>query len=168
MFAEGPSALLLFGGGLARELAENPLGGGAAGGSLDGELPGQAQELLAAAVRALPMETLVAEGPEGIVGFVCFSPEARAFTLRQDAAEIGALYLLRSTQGLGLGRRLLEAALGHLPPHQDVVLYVLDKNRRAIRFYESMGFRLTGRTLRQETDGGVMVELEMLRSGREG
>ena len=62
----------------------------------------------------------------------------------------------------------MEAALGRLPPHQDIVLYVLDKNRRAIRFYESMGFRLTGRTLRQETDGGAMVELEMLRSGREG
>ena len=101
-------------------------------------------------------------------GFACFLPEARDFTARQNTSEIAALYLLRSAQGLGLGRRLLEAALGRLPPHQDVVLYVLDKNRRAIRFYESMGFRLTGRTLRQETDGGAMVELEMLRSGREG
>ena len=125
-------------------------------------------EAVEAAVRALPMETLVAEGPEGIVGFVCFSPEARAFTLRQDAAEIGALYLLRSTQGLGLGRRLLEAALGHLPPQRDVILYVLDKNRRAAAFYRHMGFVLTGRSLRQETEGGAMIELEMLRRGREG
>ena len=114
------------------------------------------------------MFQMVAEGPDGLVGFVCFLPEARDFTARRNTSEIAALYLLRSAQGLGLGRRLLEAALGHLPPHQDVALYVLDKNRRAIRFYEFMGFRLTGRTLRQETEGGPMAELEMLRSGREG
>ena len=134
----------------------------------DAVLDSMTPEAVEAAVRALPMETLVAEGPEGLAGFACFLPEARDFTARQNTSEIAALYLLRSAQGHGLGRRLLEAALGRLPPHQDIVLYVLDKNRRAIRFYESMGFRLTGRTLRQETDGGVMVELEMLRSGREG
>ena len=134
----------------------------------DAVLDSMTPEAVKAAVRALPMETLVAEGPDGLVGFACFLLEARAFTARQNTSEIAALYLLRSAQGLGLGRRLLEAALDHLPPRQDVVLYVLDKNRRAIRFYESMGFRLTGRTLRQETDGGPMAELEMLRSGREG
>ena len=134
----------------------------------DAVLDSMTPEAVEAAVRALPMETLVAEGPEGIAGFVCFSPEARDFTARRNTSEIAALYLLRSAQGLGLGRRLLEAALDHLPPRQDVVLYVLDKNRRAIRFYESMGFRLTGRTLRQETEGGPMAELEMLRSDREG
>ena len=134
----------------------------------DAVLDSMTPEAVEAAVRALPMEALVAEGPDGLVGFACFLPEARDFTARRNTSEIAALYLLRSAQGLGLGRRLLEAALGHLPPHQDVALYVLDKNRRAIRFYESMGFRLTGRTLRQETEGGPMAELEMLRSGREG
>ena len=134
----------------------------------DAVLDSMTPEAVEAAVRALPTETLVAEGPEGLAGFACFLPEARAFTARRNTSEIAALYLLRSVQGLGLGRRLLEAALDHLPPHQDVVLYVLDKNRRAIRFYESMGFRLTGRTLRQETAGGPMAELEMLCRGREG
>ena len=134
----------------------------------DAVLDSMTPEAVEAAVRALPMETLVAEGPEGLAGFACFLPEARDFTARQNTSEIAALYLLRSAQGHGLGRRLLEAALGRLPPHQDIVLYVLDKNRRAIRFYESMGFRLTGRTLRQETEGGPMAELEMLRRGREG
>ena len=134
----------------------------------DAVLDSMTPEAVEAAVRALPMETLVAEGPEGLVGFGCFLPEARDFTARQNTSEIAALYLLRSAQGQGLGRQLLAAALDHLPPHQDVVLYVLDKNRRAIRFYESMGFHLTGRTLRQETEGGPMAELEMLRSGREG
>ena len=134
----------------------------------DAVLDSMTPEAVEAAVRALPMETLVAEGPDGLVGFACFLPEARDFTARRNTSEIAALYLLRSAQGLGLGRRLLEAALDHLPPHQDVVLYVLDKNRRAIRFYESMGFRLTGRTLRQETEGGPMAELEMLCRGREG
>ena len=134
----------------------------------DAVLDSMTPEAVEAAVRALPMETLVAEGAEGLAGFVCFLPEARDFTARRNTSEIDALYLLRSAQGLGLGRRLLEAALGHLPPQRDVILYVLDKNRRAAAFYRHMGFVLTGRSLRQETEGGAMIELEMLRRGREG
>ena len=42
-------------------------------------LDGMTPEAIEAAVRALPMETLVVEGAEGIVGFACFCPEARAF-----------------------------------------------------------------------------------------
>ena len=62
-------------------------------------------EAVEAAVRAAPMDTLVTEGPEGLVGFACFCPEARGFTAHRNTSEIAALYLLRSAQGLGLGRR---------------------------------------------------------------
>ena len=124
-------------------------------------LDGMTPEAIEAAVRALPMETLVVEGAEGIVGFACFCPEARAFTGRRNTSEIAALYLLRSVQGLGLGRRLMEAVLAVLP-HREVILHVLEGNTRAIQFYEHMGFSPTCRTVRQETAGGAMVELEML------
>ena len=132
----------------------------------DAVLDGMMPEAIAAAVRALPMDTLVAEGPEGIVGFACFCPEARAFTGRRNTSEIAALYLLRSVQGQGLGRRLMAAVLTALP-HREVVLHVLEGNVRAIRFYEHMGFSPTGRTVRQEVAGGAMVELEMLLQRKE-
>ena len=123
-------------------------------------------EAIEAAVRALPMETLVVEGPEGIAGFACFCPEARAFTGRQNTSEIAALYLLRSAQGQGLGRRLMEAVLAALP-QREVVLHVLEGNTRAIRFYEHMGFFPTGRTICQEAAGVAMVEREMLLQRKE-
>ena len=130
---------------------------------LDSMTPGAVE----AAVRTLPMETLVVDGPGGLVGFACFAPEARAFTGRQNTAEVAALYLLRQGQGCGLGRRLMEAVLGLLPPYRDVVLYVLDGNRQAIAFYEHMGFSPTGRVLRQPVEGGELVEREMLLKRRE-
>ena len=55
----------------------------------------------------------------------------------------------------------MEAVLAVLP-HREVILHVLEGNTRAIQFYEHMGFSPTGRTVRQETAGGAMVELEML------
>ena len=70
----------------------------------DAVLDSMTPEAIEAAVRALPMETLVAEGPEGLAGFACFLPEARDFTARRNTSEIAALYLLRSAQGHGLGR----------------------------------------------------------------
>lgn len=127
----------------------------------DAVLDSMTAQSVEAAVRAAPMDTLVTEGPEGLVGFACFCPEARAFTGRQRTSEIAALYLLRPAQGRGLGRRLMEAVLASLP-HPEVVLYVLKDNTQAIGFYEHMGFSLTGRSIRQDVPGGTMTELEML------
>lgn len=128
----------------------------------DAVLDSMTPENIMQTTRSLPMETLVAADGEGVVGFVCFCREARAFIGRPGASEIAALYLLRSAQGLGLGRQLLEAALAQLP-QGDVVLYVLDGNQRAIRFYEHMGFRPTGRRLSQKCGGGEMTEIELLK-----
>ena len=83
-------------------------------------LDGMTPEAIEAAVRALPMETLVVEGAEGIVGFACFCPEARAFTGRRNTSEIAALYLLRSVQGPGLGPPLMEAVLAVLPHPEEL------------------------------------------------
>lgn len=50
------------------------------------------------------------------------------------------LYLLKSHQGLGLGRKLLEAALGAEPAS----LWVAAQNLRAIGFYRRFGFEPDG------------------------
>ncbi|WP_458781025.1 N-acetyltransferase family protein [Arthrobacter sp. D3-16] len=56
--------------------------------------------------------------------------------------ELWGLYLLASHQGLGLGRRLLEAALGGTAAS----LWVAADNGRAIGFYRHFGFAPDGGT----------------------
>ena len=78
--------------------------------------------------------TLIAELDGRIVGFGCWDPKG----------EIPALYVLRDSQGCGIGRRLMEAMLTRLSDCKQVRLEVLEGNDRAIGFYEHMGFRLDG------------------------
>lgn len=111
-----------------------------------------------------PQNTLVLldRGENGqVVGFACYLSEAREFVSVPRASEVTALYLLEGYKGLGLGRRLLEAALERLP-NPAVVLFVLKGNEQAIGFYEHMGFRFTGRELTQQVGGAEMTELEMV------
>jgi ribosomal protein S18 acetylase RimI-like enzyme len=64
-----------------------------------------------------------------------------------DAA-LHRLYVDTGAQGRGLGRVLLEAALGHprLAGADRVFLTVWEQNERAVRLYESAGFRAVGTT----------------------
>lgn len=106
--------------------------------------------------------TFVACLDDKIVGFASFEPEARAFVGRPGVSEVSSIYVLREFQGTGAGRGLLEAALKSCT-HDDVALFVLEGNDRAIGFYEHLGFRRTGR----HVDDGPMCDLEMLlRRGR--
>lgn len=96
-----------------------------------------------------------------VVGFACWRYSARPFISVPEAGEVAALYVLGAYQGLGLGRMLLEACLAHIPRPR-VALMVLKGNRRAIGFYEHMGFRLTGREQTDQIGGGEAAELEMV------
>lgn len=55
--------------------------------------------------------------------------------------EVMALYVRAEVYGSGVGHALMEAAIGDKAAY----LWVLDGNRRAIRFYERQGFSLDGR-----------------------
>ena len=127
----------------------------------DGFLNLRTLEKCRALSQAYPGPRLAVLDSGQVVGFACYEREARDFTNRAGMSEISALYLLRSHQGQGNGRRLMEACLAMLP-HKQVILYVLKGNEQAIGFYRHMGFSLTGRELRQETGFGEIVELEML------
>jgi ribosomal protein S18 acetylase RimI-like enzyme len=73
--------------------------------------------------------------------------------------ELWGLYLLQSHQGLGMGRRLLEAALGIEPAS----LWVAAGNTKAIGFYERLGFAPDGAEDRV-ADWEDLHEIRMIRS----
>lgn len=79
---------------------------------------------------------------------------------REGYGELVSLYLLPGMEGRGFGRRLLEAALQSLREEgcSCVCLWVMTENRRAIGFYEHMGFWPTGR-FQQERYGGRDLQL---------
>jgi GNAT superfamily N-acetyltransferase len=69
--------------------------------------------------------------------------------------ELMALYVRASSYGIGLGHALLEAAIGSSPAY----LWVLDRNTRAIGFYERHGFAFDGATKPED----VGLERRMVR-----
>jgi len=75
-----------------------------------------------------------------------------------DAHEIGALYVEPAFLRQGAGRALVGAS-EEAARHQGrrrLVLWVLEKNRRAVEFYQACGFRPDGaRKVLEEWDGAV-------------
>jgi ribosomal protein S18 acetylase RimI-like enzyme len=92
---------------------------------------------------------LVAEEGDRLLGYVQFGdvdiPEVEATA--GDGA-VHRLYVDATAQGRGLGRLLLNAALEHprLAGASRVFLSVWEQNARAVRLYESVGFRRFGTT----------------------
>jgi ribosomal protein S18 acetylase RimI-like enzyme len=89
---------------------------------------------------------IVLEVEGEIVGFVAIN-KTRDLDLN-DYGEIQALYLLKKYQGLGYGKKLLEAGLTELKNRgfNDISLWVLDTNTKAISFYQKQGFVYDGHT----------------------
>jgi RimJ/RimL family protein N-acetyltransferase len=88
------------------------------------------------------------EGDE-VVGFASAGPSRDP-----DAKfELYAIYLLPSVWSTGLGAELAKASLGDEP---DVIVWVLEENERARRFYERLGLRPDGVT-RTETEGSAVL-----------
>ena len=92
--------------------------------------------------REWPGEVFVAELGGKIMGFCGCGPsrdeDGKGF------GEIYAIYLLKCAQGLGIGKRLLDAAFRELLPGPGVTVWVRKENRPAIGFYEHCGFRADG------------------------
>lgn len=81
---------------------------------------------------------LAAEGPDGLVGY-CAGAILSNSPIHE--AEVFTLYVLRGSQGLGLGRRLLSTAARVLRAESaaSLRLWVLSGNVRAKEFYVHMG-----------------------------
>ena len=65
---------------------------------------------------------------------------------KAGSGEIAAMYLLGEFWGKGYGREMMDFSLAELKRmgHDDVLLWVLEANSRARRFYEKCGFVLDG------------------------
>src|SRR5919204_1011347 len=92
---------------------------------------------------------LVAESDSALVGWVEFGDVAiPEVDVRPGDQELRRLYVEPSLQGQGIGRQLMTAALAHprLAAARRIFLQVWKENEKAIRLYESFGFRRVGTT----------------------
>jgi ribosomal protein S18 acetylase RimI-like enzyme len=82
--------------------------------------------------------TLAAMNPQGVFGYVVGGPSRSG---GEGEAEIATLYLLRTAQGRGAGRRLLTDAVRVLAARgaRSLVISVLADNAPARGFYEHLG-----------------------------
>jgi ribosomal protein S18 acetylase RimI-like enzyme/aminoglycoside phosphotransferase (APT) family kinase protein len=107
---------------------------------------------------------LVAEEDGALLGYVQFGdvgiPEVQ---LRPGDRGLHRLYVETTLQGRGIGRKLLETALQHprLAEARRIFLQVWDKNERAVRLYESLGFKRVG-TTRFTVGNEAMEDLVMI------
>lgn len=91
-----------------------------------------------------PERILIAKDGEKVIGFVGYGAY-RDDTL-SDHGEIYALYVLQSYQIQGVGHALISAAMKLLRNYDQIALWVLEDNERAIRFYKRCGFHFDGVT----------------------
>ena len=92
-------------------------------------------EALERALQWLGNGMLVALAGEQVVGYAMAGPN------REGVGELFAIYILPSWQGSGAGRLLWEHATAYLRQggFSEMILWVLDGNERARRFYARQG-----------------------------
>ncbi|HEV4626147.1 TPA: GNAT family N-acetyltransferase [Streptococcus pneumoniae] len=88
-----------------------------------------------------PENTLIAIGDLKVVGFISYG-NFRDETMQ--AGEIIALYVLKDYYEKGIAQKLMKAALTALNHFSEIFLWVLKDNKRAIAFYQKMGFTFDG------------------------
>jgi len=88
-----------------------------------------------------PENTLIAMDSLKVVGFISYG-NFRDETIQ--AGEIIALYVLKDYYGKGIAQKLVKAALTDLDHFSEIFLWVLKDNKRAIAFYQKMGFTFDG------------------------
>ncbi|EFM12411.1 GCN5-related N-acetyltransferase [Paenibacillus curdlanolyticus YK9] len=95
---------------------------------------------------------------------ICSSKDA---DLADGYGEIDALYLLPDSKGRGYGRLLLSWGMGRLAEQgcSAYVLWVLEENEAARRFYERMGFHADGASRIIER-GRKLVQLRYICSNK--
>ena len=82
----------------------------------------------------------------------------KGFILVKDG-EVKKLFVEPVLQGQGLGARLLEYAVEHMGAK---TLWALEKNTRAIRFYQRHGFWLTNEKRLEDGTGEYLVRMQKL------
>lgn len=100
----------------------------------------------------------VAEGRQGVVGFCIFGPPRDPS--KEGYAELGAIYLLASEKGKGIGFSLLSAGFNQMKNlgYKRAYCWVLENNP-TIKFYERSGASFSNQVKEDEIGGKVFNEL---------
>lgn len=100
-----------------------------------------------------------------VVGWACFGP-CRDAGAGPAAGELYALYVRPDLIGSGIGRALLEAVHTRAVAHgyDLVLLWVLDENTTARRFYERAGYACDGAVQADDYDGVSVAEVRYRRA----
>jgi GNAT superfamily N-acetyltransferase len=88
------------------------------------------------------LQAWIAEFGGSVVGFALTQPCRDEDQDQSTTAELSALYLIRRVWRTGIGRRLMHRALQEIRDQgfRCAILWVLEDNVRAIRFYERAGW----------------------------
>lgn len=99
-----------------------------------------------------------------VVGWACFGP-FRGTGTSAITGELYALYVQPSLIGSGIGRTLLEAVHAHALAHgfDLMLLWVLNENTTARRFYERAGYVADGVVQADDYDGVSVSEVRYQR-----
>lgn len=112
-------------------------------------------------IKNLPADqhVVVAKNEEGeIVGY--------AWLMKRDNEnELGAIYVNPEYQGMNLGKKIWSEAQSFFNSNTQTMLTVEENNLRAIKFYEKLGFKDTGKRMESLTfpSGAKFSEIEMKR-----
>jgi len=98
------------------------------------------------------VHTLVYEHENHVVGFASYGASRDEDVATEKTGEIYSIYLDPGEWRKGYGKALTNAAIASLEVQgfSNVMLWVLDKNKRGIAFYEALGF---------ENDGAQKIEI---------
>jgi ribosomal protein S18 acetylase RimI-like enzyme len=120
-------------------------------------------EATTARARKFPENTLIAKDKEKVVGFAVYGPSRDEDLM--DAGEVIAIYVLSEYYDRKIGLRLLNEAISRLKEYNTILVWVLEKNERAIRFYHRYGFEFDG--CRKEWNLGTPVSIVRMIKKRE-
>ena len=120
-------------------------------------------EATTARARQFPENTLIAKDKEKVVGFVVYGPSRDKDLM--DAGEVIAIYVLSEYYDRKIGYRLMNEAISRLKEYNTIFVWVLEKNERAIRFYQRYGFEFDG--CKKEWNLGTPVSIVRMIKKRE-
>ena len=105
-------------------------------------------------------KTLIAKDGDRVIGFADYGPY-RGDDLT-DAGEVYAIYILKEYYGKSVGYALMNKAIEALKADSQTVVWVLEGNERAIRFYKRCGFLSDGKK-QIITLGKPVTEIRMIK-----
>lgn len=103
--------------------------------------------------------TLIAKDESRVIGFADYGKYRWDDLV--DAAEVYAIYILKEYYGKGIGYSLMKKVLDELIEYNQIAVWVLEGNERAIRFYTRIGYEFDGKKL-ITTLGTDTTELRMV------